>query len=148
MKKNKRNRSSRKANPKKRLDPRPTDDLAPGTDGPISGSPVDPVTGKWTIQSGTVILDIQSEGAQFERYFGIPESFDGVFPNVLSGFADSNFNRIYDSGVDQFVGQLDLQSISGTPSAFSGNFSYSDGLLKVFSGSSTISFAIPETFLS
>lgn len=80
------------------------------------GSPSrDSITGTWsTIEFNrpNVIFDISRRGGIDSTYFGIIASGSGRVINY-NAYKDSNSNRIYEPGVDKFVGTGSVTSLDG-----------------------------------
>jgi len=75
----------------------------------------DSITGTWsTIEFNrpNVIIDTSRRGGINSTYFGIATSGRGRVIN-FNGYKDSNSNRIYEPGVDAFVGSGSVTSLDG-----------------------------------
>jgi hypothetical protein len=84
------------------------------------GGSRDVITGRWSIGGDDyVTLTVNSNNTTFKTYFGVLEGRNG---NTFSGYADSNKNGIFESGIDTYVGSASLRGYGYNGTANSGTF--------------------------
>lgn len=107
----------------------------------------DVVTGSWSTQDGIELtFDVTSGNTPSKRYFAIADmdSWNGRNPERYAGYADSNSNGVYDSGIDKYTGTATVPYWDGTP-RYGGTFEATRGILTSYPDAET-AFIIPNNW--